>query len=343
MRLLLGSVVVLAASALLAGSARPARSPTVAACAAKDARLPGRANRALNVLDCLTPKSIVVNGTLTWSDCASAPPGDTCDAGAIKVSFHSTASGFALGPGLFSPEPWGGWAVGVSKNGTKTVGPYWTAWGLPGVGSFYCEAKQLDRASGTSILNYKRTVPLHDQGVGFALAGGAVRVSSSLYPGYHTTYGHNADRLFTPDTCQLPTLRPSFEAARTSWPAKVVPVGSLLGAAPVAVVSGSQKVTIPSPNGSWFGPKIVLAYRWSATLALRPSALSRSGTTRQIGGRAPVELAPAADSSSTTAPSCSRAAVIASSRSASSVARSARRPRPRPGFSSTRRSGERPS
>jgi hypothetical protein len=268
MRPLLASALVLAFAALLAASARPATSPTVAACAEKWTHIPHHPGRIATIMNCLSPKSIVVTGALSWTDCPSAPPGDTCDKGVVTVSFHSTAAGFQLAPGLVQPEPWGGTLGSVT--GVLT-GPFWSAFGLPGTGSFHCEARQVDQATNSESLDYSRTIPLRDQGAGFAVVGSAIRVSTSLYPGMRGPYGHNADRLFAAATCRLPAFRPSAAAARGLWPGKLVPAGSLLGASPVVRISGTQKHTIPAPNGSWFGTRIDLTYRWSATVILRPA------------------------------------------------------------------------
>jgi hypothetical protein len=265
-----GLFSLLATSAL----ARPAASPTVAACAQKATRLPGRTNRTSNVMDCLWPKTIVVSGTVSWTNCPSAPASEPeCHEGVITVRFRSTASGFRLTPGLFGPEPWGGTSVPSTPGGNKGYNPTWAIWGLPGTGTLRCTAATIDRPMKLRVVDSDRTFPLRDQAVGLAVFGTSIRISSSLHPGFHGPLGQGAFfRIFgTEDGCVLPGFLPGEPAVRADWPGTVVRSTALLGANPMVRVNGASTRSIPTPSASWFGGRtIVITYRWSSSIVLAP-------------------------------------------------------------------------
>lgn len=257
-------VAVGIASALLGAPAlaRPGRSPTIAACALKQSRVPGHTNRRTNIMSCLWPTSIVVHGTARWTTCAStAESVGFCHTGVITISFHSTAGGFQLAPGLVQPDPWGG-----------TYAPAWAAWGLPGTGTYHCEASDVDH--GVRSVSYRRTVTLRDQAIGLAVVGGAIRVSNALHPGLRGPLGQSAvDQLGSVSTCALPPLRPSLHTTQADWPGKLVPTTALTGASAVVRIAGTQGHSILAPRvfGLPSGAKLAITFRWSSTITLGPS------------------------------------------------------------------------
>jgi len=270
------AIVMVGLFSLLAASAfaRSAASPTVAACAQKTARVPGHTNRTSNVMDCLWPKTIVVSGTVSWTNCPSAPASEPeCREGVITVRFRSTASGFRLAPGLFQPEPWGGTFVPSTPGGNKGYNPTWGIWGLPGTGTLRCTAATIDRPMKLRVLDSDRTFPLRDQAVGLAVFGTSIRISSSLHPGFHGPLGQGAlFRIFgTEDGCVLPTFALEPPAVRTKWPGTVVRSTALLGADPIVRVNDVSTRRQPIPSASWLGgPTIVITYRWSSSIVFAP-------------------------------------------------------------------------
>jgi hypothetical protein len=269
------AILVVVSCALCAASAlaRPAGTPTIAACVQKD-KTPGDTNPVSKIMDCLLPKSIVVSGTASWTNCPSAPADEPeCYTGVITVTFRSTASGIKFAPGLVQPEPWGGTTVASTPGGTKGYNPTWAIWGLPGTGTFTCTVTTIDLQNGFRSLDYNRTIPLRDQAMGLVVFGPSIRFSSSVHPGFHGPLGRGAiERVFGTEGCVIAAFRPGETAVRTQWPGTLVRATSLLGASPVVRIRGTQRLSIPSMDPSLAGgPTIAITYRWSSTFTLRPA------------------------------------------------------------------------
>jgi len=254
---------IVAAAAAAAGQALVVAPPTVAECARLQLKAtPFQGSRLAATVFCLRPASIRTTASVSWTTCPTTPAEEPCAEGVVRVSFRSGTGSSG------DPDSWGGENF-----------PGAGLFALLGTGVYRCEARDIDRQIGRTVIrSYSKTLPLRDQAVGFAAVGKAVKVATSIHPGFRGPFGENASvRLGQADTCQLPGLPVGADPVRAVWPGKSVSVASLGGASIRVVNAGSFARSFPArpPEDYSPGVKVQETVQWSNSIVVVP-ALKRS-------------------------------------------------------------------
>jgi hypothetical protein len=232
--------------------------PTVAECAQLQLKSPKlRGSRIAATVFCLRPASIRTTASLTWTTCPTTPIAEPCSEGVVSVSFKSAGKGA-------NPDSWGGEDF-----------PGAGLFSLPGTGTYRCKASDIDRQVGRIVLrSYTKTLPLRDQAVGFAAVGNAIKVATSIHPGFRGPFGQNANvRLGQPDTCELSGLAVGGDAVRATWPGGTFTAASLGSVSTRVTSSGNITRSFPVNPGEGLSPGVKIRHtvRWSSTVVVVPA------------------------------------------------------------------------
>ena len=255
---------IVAAVAAAAGHASGEAPPTVAECTALRLTSPAlQGSRLAATVFCLRPASIQSTASLTWTTCPTTPLAEPCSEGVVSVSFRSAPLGANGAPDSLGVEKFPGAGI----------------FALRGTGVYSCKASDIDRRGGRTILrSYSKTLPLRDQAVGFAAVGKAVRVTTSIHPGFRGPFGENAGvRLGQPGTCQLARLPVGTGAVRAVWPGTTFAPSALASSSTRITSSGTYPRSFPVSRSKGLSPGVQIdgQVKWSSTVVAVPALKRR--------------------------------------------------------------------